>query len=364
NVINEEGLLSIYPNQKEQKVDLQYEFSPNKRRLLCYKNLENRRESEQILYYMFDERGNYTGNGEIALKYPDNRFRVRSLKVSNEGNIYLLGKFYLVQRIRDAEDFKYLVYKFDPLTQQGKEIEIEIGDRYISDLAFRVDRNENIYAAGFYSNQGTDQIIGTLVQKLSPEGEVLMNSIQKFKPTFLSQYLSSGQINRGRELKNFYLKNIVLRSDGGLLLVAEKYFITYNTYRDPYGYFVDREVYHYEDIILTSVSGQGSIEWQSIVEKNQVSENPGNLSYFNAIGGEGAYVFYEYKPRRQPENIYFNLISFDGDVSLRKPLLKGYRYGNSFSPRFCEQINNREALMVYFQNRGRTLSVIKLNLNG
>ena len=163
--IVEEEILSVYPNQKEQKVDLQYVLSPNKRSLLCYKNLQNRKESEQILYYLFDQTGEYITNGEIGLKYPDNRFEVRSLRVSNAGNVYILGKFYRAQRIREAEDFQYLIYRYDVFQQSGKEYYIAMGDRFITDLAFRLDRDENMYVAGFYSNRGTDQIAGTLLQK-------------------------------------------------------------------------------------------------------------------------------------------------------------------------------------------------------
>ena len=94
NLTSDEAILSVYPNQREQKVDLKYVLSSNKRKLLCYKNLQNRRESEEILYYIFDENGEYTRNGEIDLKYSDNRFSVRSLEISNQGNIYLLGKFF------------------------------------------------------------------------------------------------------------------------------------------------------------------------------------------------------------------------------------------------------------------------------
>jgi hypothetical protein len=361
-LVNDEAILSVYPNQKEQKVDLQYVLSANKRKLLCYKNLENRRESETLLYYVFDEAGEYTRNGEINLKYPDNRFNVRSVQISNAGHVYLLGKFYINTRVRDPEDFKYLMYRYDTESLENTEIPIELGDRYITDLAFKLGREEDIYVAGFYSNRSTDKITGTILQKIEADGEVSINASQAFDQEFMANYLSTGQINRGRELRNFYLNNIILRSDGGVLLMAEKFYITYQSYRDIYGYWVDREIYHYEDVILTSVANDGSIEWHAIVDKNQMSENPTSLSYFKAISPLGTYVFYEYKPRRLEYNIYYNIIGIDGSVSQRTPLLKDYRSSYEFYPRFCEQINSRESLMVYYQNRGKILTIVKINV--
>lgn len=363
NQLADQALLSVYPDQKEQKVDLQYVLSPDKRRLLCYKNLQNRRESEKILYYTFDEEGDLVRNGEIDIRYPDERFRVRNLRISNRGNIYLLGQFFARDRVRNPNDFKYLIYAYDVSREEGVELPIDIGGRFISNLAFRLDRQDNLYLAGFYSNQAEDQLAGTLFQKISAEGELLQNVIQPFSDQFLSNYLSSGQINRGKELRNFQMdpdNGIILRSDGGVLLLAEQFYVTYQSYRDQFGFWVDREIYHFDDVVLTSIGNTGEIEWQAIVEKMQQSDQPQTLSFFNAIGARGVYIIYEYKPRRADFNLYYNRVSIGGEVDGRLPLLREYRYGNEFYPRYCEQISNDEAIMVYYQGRGRTLSVVKV----
>ena len=363
NQLVDREILSIYPLEKEQKVELQYVLSPNKRKLLCFKNLKNKRDTEEILYYLFDDEGDYVSNGEISLSYPDNRFSVRTVRVSNQGNIFLLGKFTVRNRVRDIDDYKYIIYRHDNTTQEGTELAIDLGNQFISDLAFRLDREENIYLAGFYSNRADYQIVGTLFQKVSPEGDLLMNATEKFGENFLSNYLSGGQIDRGRELRDFYLDpedGIILRSDGGVLLLAEKFYVTSRPFRDVYGYWVNRDVFHYEDVILTSINGRGEIEWHAIVDKNQIGESPASLSYFNAIGGTGNYIFYEYKPRRNKVNVYYNAIDIQGDVSNRIPLFADYRFGNEFYPRFCEQVDNNTAIMVYFQGRGKKLSVVKV----
>lgn len=362
NVIGDQELLSVYPNQKEQKVDLQYVLSSNKRKLLCYKNLQNKKESEQILYYVFDEDGTYTRSGEIGLTFPDNQFAVKSVQVSNNGNVFLLGKLFVTTRVSNPTDFKYIMYRFDTRTEENKEVQINLGDRFITDLAFKIDRDENIYLAGFYSYSSTDRMIGTIMQKINAEGERIIDTTEPFSKEFLANYLTDGQINRGRELRNFYLNKIVLRSDGGVLILAEKFYITYRTYQAPNGYLVDREIYHYEDVILTSVSAEGKIEWQKIVEKTQMSENPSSLSYFNAMSQQGAHIFYEYRPQRLEYNIYHNTIDIDGNVSQRMPLLKDYRSSYEYYPRFCQQINGRESIMVYYQTRGKILSIVRVEI--
>lgn len=364
NTLAEEELMSVYPNQPEQKVELQYVLSPNKRKLLAYKNLENKREAERIKYYLFDYQGDFVQNGELTLRYPDNRFRIRSIRVSNAGDIFVLGKFDPNNWINDR-DFKYLIYRQDLDTEQTEEFLIDFGDRFISDLTFRVDRDGNMLVAGFYSNRGEDQLAGITFQQINPLGEVIRQNSQPFSEEFLRYFLSKGQINRGRELSDFYIRpedGIILRSDGGVLLLAEKIYKTYITYRDQFNYPVDREVFHFDDVILISINGRGEIDWQAIVDKAQQSETPQNLSFFNAIGPEGTYIFYEYKPRRAGINIYYNLVGFDGQVDNRKPLLRAFDYGDEFYPRFCQQISNDEAIMVYTQKGGRILSVVRVSL--
>lgn len=360
----EDEILSVYPNEREQKVSLQFVKSPNKRRLMAFKNLRNKRDAEVILYYLFDEEGDFVQNGEITLKYPDNRFKVEDVRVSNQGNVYVLGKFTRTNSVRNLEDYRYIIYRYNTESESGEEIDIALGDSFITHLAFRLDRYENMYVAGFYSNRSTELITGTVLQKIENDGTITLNTKEEFNDRFKSNYLSRGAVDRKRELRNFYLKDIILRSDGGVLLMAEKFYLTYQSYRDIYGNFVDREIYHYEDIVLTSVSGTGEIEWHAIIDKRQVSESPASLSFFNAIGQGGAYVFYEYKPRRRNVNIYYNTIAMDGEVSNRNGLINNYRFGNEFYPNFCEQVNNEEAIMVYYQNRGRTLSVVKVNFAG
>lgn len=364
-LLEEERILAIHPNQREHKVDLQYILSPNKQKLLAFKNLQNNREAEEVLYYIFDDEGELVQNGEFTIRYPDNRLRMRSLRVSNTGNIFVLGQFVRNNNIRDADASKYLIYRYDLSTEQGTEFPINMEDRFITDLAFRLDREENMYVAGFYSNRNSEQIAGTIMQKISVEGDLLIDASEKFDESFLRNFLSRGKVKKGGELRNFRLDSqdgIVLRSDGGILLIAEKFFVTSQSYRDMYGYWVDKEFYHFEEVILTSISGQGEIEWHSIVDKNQISDNPANLSYFNAFSGSGTHIFYEYRPNRNRFNVYYNTIGIEGEVSDRSALFKEYSESNEFFPRFCEQINSREALMVYMQNRGKVFSVVKVGL--
>ena len=363
NAIVEKKLVAELPNVKQQRVDLKYVRSMNKRRLLAFKILDNAGKPEKILYYLFDEDGQDFIPGEIELPYPDDRFKVKKILVSNSGQVYLLGKFYAVNRIKSPDDFSFQIYRYDPGNPNGDQLKVDLGDLYITDMTFKVDRSDNIFLAGFYSEKSTNAIIGTVFQRVNAALETEVSTTQKFGEEFLSKFLSDRQIDKGRELRSFYLDNIILRSDGGCLLIGEKYYTNYNSYLDIYGYWVDQRVYHYDDIIVNSVNPDGEIEWSGVVEKKQSDETQENLSYLEVINGSSLYLIYQYDPRRLPRTVYYNEISMDGEVSRRETLFGSNSFNDAFFPRFSEQISNSEALLVYYQERPRTYSIIKMDVS-
>ncbi len=369
NPITEAQILTVYPNQVEQKVDLSYILSPNKKKLLCFKDLKLRKEADQVKYYLFDESGEREEDGEISFKYPDDKFSLVDLRVSNDGNIFALGQYFPAGKNTVSDNYRYLMFRYDRKTSDLQELKIDFGSKIITDLAFRLDKDENVYLAGFYSNLNSSRIIGTLYLKISNVGAILTEASQEFSDEFKANFLSKGQIERGKELANFSMHHdpndngIVLRSDGGVLLMAERYYQTYQTYRDIYGYWAQQTLHHFEEVILTSIDPTGKIEWHAIVDKNQVDLNPQRCSYFHAIGEKGAYIFYDYTARKQGSNVYYNLVEMDGKTSLRIPLFKEYRFGNEFYPQFCHQVSNNEALFVYYTRSGRGLNIVRMKID-
>lgn len=360
NQLAEREVIATLPNERQHRVDLKYTRSINKKKLLCYKNLDNAGKREKILYYLFDAYSGEVINGEIEIPYPDDKFQVRKLIVSNAGNVYLLGKYYKVNRVKTPDDYGFRLYRYAPGDPQGQDVDIELGELFITDLTLKVDRYENMYLAGFYSHRSTNHIIGTCFFRINDSLETEVTSTQRFNDDFLNMFLKERQIDKGKELRNFYLDNIVLRSDGGVLLIAEKYYTSYNSYMDIYGYWVDQRIYHYDDIIISSVAANGDLEWSSVARKRQSSENRENLSYLDIVAGASVFLIYEYQPKRAPRSLYFNQVDMEGNVTQRDLLLEQHSVEDSFFPTFSEQISNDEALLVYFQERDKVYSIVKV----
>lgn len=362
NAIAQRLPLAELTNEKEHRVDLKYVRSINKRKLLCYKNLEEGAKQETILFYLFDEEHDEPVPGKIVIPYPDDKFQVRKIMVSNSGQVYVLGKFFKVNRVKAPDDFGFKIYRYTPgdAEPQAEEVSIDLGELYLTDLTLKIDRDENLYLAGFFSHQSTDAIIGTCFFKINSDLEEEVRSTQRFSDDFLANFLRDKQIERGRELQNFYLDNIILRSDGGVLMIAEKFYTTFNSYVDIYGYWVDQKIYHYDEIIVNSVSANGDLEWSSVVPKRQQSERRDQLSYLDVVSGTNLYLVYGYQPRKDPRTLYVNSVDFDGKVAERRALIPNNSLDDSFFPRYSEQISNSEALLVYVQERDKIFSIVKV----
>ncbi|MFM2375209.1 MAG: hypothetical protein RLZZ165_306 [Bacteroidota bacterium] len=360
NVVVPRKEIANLPNEEKHRVDLKYVHSINKKKLLCYKNLEEDGKFETILYYLFDANTSEMVTGKIQIPYLDDKFQVRKIMVSNAGKIYVLGKYFKVNRVKTPDDFGFKIYQYEPGSPEAHEASIDLGELYITDLTLKIDRDENLFLAGFYSHQSANQIIGTCFFKFNGDLKEEVRSSQHFSEDFLANFLRDRQIEKGHELQNFYLDNIILRSDGGVLLIAEKFYTTFNSYVDIYGYWVDQKIFHYDEIIVNSVAATGDLEWSAVVPKQQQSSQRGHLSYVEVVSGTNLYLVYGHQIGKTPQTVYVNNVDFDGKVADRKALLPGAGHDETFYPQYSEQISNSTALIVYFQDREKLFSMVKV----
>ena len=180
---------------------------------------------------------------------------------------------------------------------------------------------------------------------------------------------------RAPELFRYSLDELVLRSDGGALLVAEQYFVEEINRIDPYGFgyystfnrtYRPDFIYYYNDIIVVNIRPDGEVEWASRIPKQQVSQNDGGYfsSYAMSIVRDKIFFVYNDDYRNFDANrnkrknnftgrssiIIIGEVSKDGQVRLL-PLFNNNEADVITRPKVCRQVGPRE--MVVFGERGR-----------
>lgn len=338
-----------------------YEESINRKKLLCYDNLRSKDLPERSQFFVFSyEDGSIAGN-ELEFPYRDRDLRVEQVQLANSGHIYILGRLKRGRRVRDPEDLSYILFKYDPRDERLVEIALPFDTLYVTDLMIKPDADDNVLLGGFFSRQNASQATGVLYARFNGESNKIMTAqAADFSEELMSHYLTDRQMRKDRELTDFYLDQIVLRSDGGMLLLAEQYYVTSSSYRDVYGFWYANDTYNYDDVLALSLSPEGKIEWHVILEKEQASDYQGELSYLSLVGPTSMLIFFKTRMSGLGENVYYTRIYYDGQAEAPRPFFEDFGPRDVFYREFSEQISNRKAILALYQGKRKIFSLTKI----
>jgi hypothetical protein len=341
--------------------NFRFDRSLNKRRLLAYHSYLNGTREDQMIYFQFhaDSAPNAPKRGLVTLPYADQDLQVKHVKVGNLGTVFLLAKLVKSARQRNPEDVRWLLFKQNQHSQQVLEYPLDLQGQFVSDLTCKPDREENLVVSGFYSSSSSSQLSGVLFARLGKNDTLYNFKASPFKETFLARYLTQRQMEKGRGLADFFMDDIVLRSDGGALILAEQYYLTSTSYPDLYGFWQTVDTYNYDDVLTISIDPDGLLEWVAVVEKTQQGEQAGELSYFSVVGPEDIYIFYKTRSD-DGMNVFFSKVSYDGTVEPPRPFFKEPNVNDTFYRQYCEQVTNRDALLAYYSSKLRSFKLLKV----
>lgn len=86
-----------------------------------------------------------------------------------------------------------------------------------------------------------------------------------------------------------------MRNDGGAVILAESNYINQYSYYDYFTQtFNNRIEYHFDNVVVISVNGDGTIDWNKVLRKNQESRDDMGLfsSYCPMIRQQEIVMFY------------------------------------------------------------------------
>jgi hypothetical protein len=383
--INREGNFGLHISRDSSKV-------------LIFSNMENKKnDPETFAVNVYNDQFEEIWSKNIRLPYDEDKFTVEEYRVDRKGNVYFLGVIYQDKaklRRRGLPNYQYTILAYTNNGEDFEEYKIKIDDRFITDLTFRVADDGDLICSGFYSDKGTYSVKGTYFFRVNPETQEMYNdNFKEFEFDFVTDLMSdrkkekamkaerTGNTKKQAELYSYSLDKLILRSDGGALLIAEQYFVERDEdYYSRYGYgyygwgnpwnrgFNDVDYYYnYNDIIVVNIRPDGEIEWTARIPKRQETANDGGYfsSYAMSIVRDKIYFIFNdniknFQEDRRNDRIYgFNgnrsiialaEVSRDGSVFVY-PLASNREAGTLTRPKICKQIG-RNTMAVYGE-RGR-----------
>lgn len=286
----------------------------------------------------------------------DNNVANGDVIVNNNGELFLA--MYTPVGARQYADRLWLL----ALPKGGKEFvssEMMLNNMFASGTFMELDnRNNRIYVGGFYSDKKNGHFIGATYTYYDIAGK-------EFIPTLLLPFndrllTASGEKNKKRAFDDYRLKKIVVKNNGGFVLMAERFYATTrSSYTPGFGYYSSYfqsaassvTEYNYGDMLTVSYAVDGQIEWFGFVRKSQFSYDDGGLfSSFSVIntGGALGILYNDFNTSRSR----VQLASIDGSGAITTRTLS--KLGNKepdWLPRYGKQISAREVVVPCLYKR-------------
>lgn len=201
--------------------------------------------------------------------------------VTNDGKVYLLVKRRFVQAaVGSADRIYYELLQLDMVNGISNVIEIKEDSIYLGNMALRMDEsNKQLVVAGYYSRTNYREVHGLSFYRLNTQLlDIERKHFCEMTPYQLRRLGVNNIREKDRGIEDLNLLEIVLRSDGGILIVGQVEYssvLSYgnnNLYVTPYS-TVEVVYYHKDEVVVTSVKPDGTFHWNAVIGKKQESQD-------------------------------------------------------------------------------------------
>lgn len=369
-------------------------FSEDESKLLVYLNKPYEKNGpEKFGFTVLTENLEEIWRKDIELPYTEQFFSIEDYQLNNNGEVYLLGQEFTEnrkERVKDKPNYQYHILAYLENGKKIKDYEINLEDKFITDITYNIAKNGDLICSGLYSENGTFSVKGAFYMMIDFETRLIKNnSLKAFDQEFITQGWSDRAIAKAKkkevrkdkaiELFEYDLKDFILKEEGGAILLAEQYFIrvvTHTNTNPNTGAIMTRTDYHYyyNDVIVININSDGKIEWATKIEKNQHSVNDGGFSSsyvlqvdedkLHLIYNENARNYFEKEDRkkmnRKDKTARLTVIAtVDNLGEYEKQILINVSQENTYPvPKFSEQINDKELLLYTQRGKKRKFALV------
>jgi hypothetical protein len=234
---------------------------------------------------------------------------------------------------------------------------------FIEELGFTINNfNKTISVFGFYSIEDGKAVNGYFYNRYSTNTkETLLQYQSLVQPEILEKLLPAKSEKYSKGLDNFYIRKLIPRSDGGVLVAAEKF----TRVEQRYNYYINnmpmegvRIIYNYDDVVLWSINSDGSIHFTDIVRKKQSAVGEiGNAGVAIVPTKDYVYILYNSDLDRDG-NVMLHTINYQGKAD-EKIIIKNTSFNISLVPSEFRQVSENSMIASTIRDKLFTLVRIK-----
>ena len=220
---------------------------------------------------------------DIALE--DNYFGVNdeSMTLSNTGDFYLISEKNNRRAKLDEHSFHILRVNAsaDALTTTPAPDFLTNHAQFVFD-----NQNQHLIGAGLYSDKNKDRANGVFFLRASPDGSTPVSlNTEPFDDKFISVVRQKDVEGDNRGVTDADIRQLILRRDGGVILVTERNHEIQRGSAAGRGFWRDgmRMVvdFYFDDVLIVALEPDGKAQWKTVLHKKQYSQDDdGTFSSF------------------------------------------------------------------------------------
>lgn len=218
--------------------------------------------------------------------------------------------------------------------------------------------NQQLVASGLYSAQ-KGAINGIFYFNTNLE-QIPTIQTSELEETFMRS-LTGKKSKKIHGIENVAICQLILRKDGGALLVAEQRFM-YESSMDFYGEERKKTQadYLYENILIASIHPSGKVYWKDVLFKSQSSENDNALySSFFAVKTNSSIRFLYNNDISWDTSIFEYVINSSGNV--QRNVVTHQLRKDGVLPQLIHSIQVSASEVIALSERDKKLRLLKIN---
>jgi hypothetical protein len=285
---------------------------------------------------------------------------ITNFESDNKGNAFVLIDFPAKEADKQLDNRDFFMYSFYPM--EDKMLAYQLGNEhiFIEELGMAINNfNQTVSVLGFYSEKGKDLVNGYFMERFSISKRSTEEKFAAPIDVEILQQVTGGKIEKKYpNLKNYYIRKIVPRSDGGVFLVAEKY----TRIEQRFNYYMNnipqegvRITYNYDDVALFSINKDGSIHFGDLLRKRQSSIGDGGYTsgIYTLPTQDNIFVLYNSELDKDG-NIMSHMVSYLGK-SDEKIAVKSSNFSVALVPSDCKQTGPNSFIGATIRDKQFTL---------
>jgi len=346
--------------------------SEDKQKLMIFKINSRNRDRFQITTKLLNDKLDLLKKSVLIMPMDERDDHLGEFAIDNDGN-FVFSKFY--RSGNETISKAYLVIK-KAMQDSFSFFNINLEKIYLDEIRIKMDNyNQRYLVNAFYYNQKRGNIEG-LYSMVFNKNTQQMDFERAFEFSEDLRREAKGDANMRMAFNDFFIRNIIIKKDGGFLIDAEAYFTTSRSsswnrwdymYNSPFSYPMDyyfyspyysnwswrRDLnnqavrYHADNMIILSFDKNGQLAWNNVIQKGQFDDDSDDKISYQVMntGGQLHFLFNQ----QERKNIILNDYSLtpDGQIN-RNPTLKNLDKGHEFMPKYGKQISAKQIIVPCF----------------